>query len=105
MPRKDRTMNTNTPSAKELHAENKRQDRNRAIKALRAERDRLDGYKERAKRAQRRFDKTVALAISGRPKAPDWAFHPGPMTTDEVMTAARLTSKQLVALMNRYQRG
>jgi phage portal protein BeeE len=79
-------------------------DRHRALNALREEKRKTDAVKGRAKKQQARFDKAVALAVSSRPGAENWYEYPGPLNRDEVREALSLSKEDLPALMRRYAR-
>lgn len=74
-----------------------------ATAALVAAQERLTRAKAVLKRAQRDFDRTVALAVSSEPTSPTWYDSPGYVDRATVVRAAKLTSMQLHRLMERYR--
>jgi hypothetical protein len=94
------TTLTAAEAAKQIAKDDHRQ----ALNALREEKRKLDGAKERTKKQQARFDKAVALAVSSRAKATNWYEYPGPLNRDEVRGALDLSKEDLPALMKRYAR-
>jgi hypothetical protein len=81
----------------EVEADNKR----RAIGALLEEQRKAAGAKERARKAQARFDRAVAMAISSKPKREDWYAYPGKLDREEVRAALKMNVGELHRLMKR----
>lgn len=63
-----------------------------------------DGTKERAKRAQARFERAVALLASDKPEREDWYEHPGAMPRKALLEASGLNTMGLHRIMERYRK-
>ena len=63
-----------------------------------------DSARERAKKAQQRFERAVALMASERPEREDWYEHPGALPRKVLVQASGLSTVSLHRIMERYRR-
>lgn len=70
------------------------------VKELRRQ---ADGARERSRKAQERFENTVALIASEKPERPDWYEHPGVLSRKQIALASGLNSMQMSRVMERYR--
>lgn len=67
-------------------------------------RHQADGAKERAKKAQARFERAVVLMASDQPSREDWYDHPGALPRKVLAQASGLSPVQLHRTMERYRK-
>jgi CRP-like cAMP-binding protein len=70
------------------------------VKELRRQ---ADGAKERARKAQARFENAVAQLASEKPERPDWYEYPGALPRKTVAEASGLTPMAMSRVMERYR--
>jgi hypothetical protein len=63
-----------------------------------------DGARERAKKAQARFERAVVLESSAHPERVDWYEYPGELPRKQLLEAARLNTTGLHRIMERYRK-
>lgn len=78
-----------------------RRDLTSKIKEVRRQ---ADGAKERARTAQTRFERTVALLASERPEREDWYEYPGALPRKQLLEAAGLNTMTLHRIMERQRK-
>jgi len=64
-----------------------------------------DGAKERARKAQEKFERTVVLLASEKPEREDWYEHPGALPRKVLAQASGLSTVALHRAMERYRKG
>ena len=87
--------------AQGLATEQTRRERAAKIAELRRQ---ADGAKERARKAQDRFERAVALHASTRPEREDWYEHPGELPRKTLLDASKLNTMGLHRIMERYRK-
>jgi hypothetical protein len=76
------------------------------IKGLNTQAAELVRMRERLRQKSAAFDRSIALAVSAKPDAPDWYEHPGPVPRDRVVQClpGSPSTMTLHRLMERYRK-
>lgn len=81
-----------------------RQSRREMASRVKELRRQADGAKERARKAQSRFERAVAVLASEHPEREDWYEHPGPLPRKQLLEAAKLNTMALHRIMERIRK-
>jgi len=84
-----------------LVVETTRKERAAKIRELKRQ---ADASKERARKAQERYERAVVLTASTRPDREDWYEHPGELPRKQLLEAAKLNTMMLHRIMERYRK-
>lgn len=81
-----------------------RQQRKEMVGRIRELRRQRDASKERAAKAQQRYEKAVVLLASDKPEREDWYEYAGMLPRKMLLEAAGLTTVSLHRIMERYRK-